>query len=41
MIKTIDGSNVNVIKENELKKDSSEYKIDLVLDTLLNLERLK
>lgn len=41
MIKSINGKNVNVIKESELKGGSFEYKIDLVLDTLLNLERLK
>lgn len=40
MIKSIDGKNVRVIKESESKRDSPEYKIDLVLDTLLNIERL-
>lgn len=41
LIKIIDGSNTKVIRESELKKDSFEYKISLVLDTLLNIERLK
>lgn len=30
-----------VVKESQLKKDSKEYRMSLVLDTLLNIERLK
>ncbi len=41
LINIIDGQDVKVVKENELKKDSNEYKMSLVLDTLLNIERLK
>jgi hypothetical protein len=41
IVKIIDGKNTKVVKESELKKGSSEYKISLVLDTLLNLARLK
>ena len=41
LVKIIDGRNTKVIKESELKKDTSEYRISLVLDTLLNLARLK
>jgi len=41
IVKIIDGKNTRVIKESELKKDTEEYKISLVLDTLLNLDRLK
>jgi len=41
LVKIIDGEKVKVIKESELKKHSLEYKISLVLDTLLNLARIK
>ncbi len=35
------GRNTKVVKESELKKESKEYKLSLILDTLLNIERLK
>ena len=41
LVKGIDGKNNKVVKESQLKKDSQEYRISLVLDTLLNIERLK
>jgi len=41
LVKIIDGTNIKVVKESELKKDTFEYRISLVLDTLLNIERLK
>jgi len=41
IINIIDGDNTRVVKESELKKDSFEYKLSLVLDTMLNLARLK
>ena len=41
LIKVIDGTNIKVVRESKLKKDTFEYRISLVLDTLLNLERLK
>lgn len=41
LVKVIDGTNTKVVRESELKRDSFEYKISLVLDTLLNMERLK
>ena len=41
LVSIIDGKNIKVIKESELKKHTPEYKISLVLDTLLNLARLK
>jgi len=41
IVNIIDGQNTKVIKESELKKHTLEYKISLVLDTLLNLARLK
>lgn len=41
LVKIIDGSNATIVKESELKKGSAEYRISLVLDTLLNIQRLK
>ncbi len=41
LVKIFDGKNIKVVKESELKKHTPEYKISLVLDTLLNLTRLK
>jgi hypothetical protein len=41
LVNIVDGKNTRIIKESELKKHSKEYKISLVLDTLLNLARLK
>ncbi|MFH0712096.1 MAG: hypothetical protein V1889_03225 [archaeon] len=40
IVHIIDGKNIKVVKESELKKNTSEYKINLVLDSLLNLARL-
>ncbi len=40
LVKIIDGANTKIVKESELKKDSPEYRMSLVLDTLLNIERL-
>ena len=31
--------NVVVVKESELKKDSAEYKLSLIIDSMLNIER--
>lgn len=41
LIKIIDVKSTKVVKESDLKKDSSEYKLSLVLDTILNLTRIK
>ena len=41
LVNIINGQNIKVVKESELKIGSKEYKISLVLDTLLNIERLK
>jgi hypothetical protein len=41
LVTIIDGDKTEVKKESELKKDSPEYKVSLVLDNLLNIERLK
>ncbi len=41
LVKIIDGTHTKVVRESELKRDTFEYRISLVLDTLLNIERLK
>ena len=41
LVRIIDGKNIKVVKESELKKHTPEYRISLVLDTLLNLARIK
>jgi len=41
IVRIVDWKNTRVIRESRLKKHTPEYKINLVLDTLLNLARLK
>lgn len=41
LVEVIDWKNIKIVKESDLKKNTPEYKISLVLDTLLNIERLK
>ena len=41
LVKIIDGENTKIVKESDLKKDSAEYKLSLVIDNLLNLERTR
>lgn len=41
LVSIVSDKNVRVIRESSLKIGSVEYKISLVLDTLLNIERLK
>ena len=41
LVNIADGSKTKVIEESQLKQGSIEYKMSLVLDTLLNLERLR
>ena len=40
-VEIIDGKNIRVVKESKLKENSSVYRINLVLDTWLNIERIK
>ncbi|MBS3094650.1 hypothetical protein J4474_03220 [Candidatus Pacearchaeota archaeon] len=40
-VKIFDGENIVIKKESELVKGTPEYRASLVLDTLLNVERLK
>jgi hypothetical protein len=41
MINIVDGNNVTIKLESELRPGTVEYKASLVLDNLLNIERLK
>ncbi len=41
LMKNVEGKNNKIIKESQIKKDSKLYKLSLVLDTLLNIERLR
>jgi len=41
IVHLIDGKKIVIVRESKLKKHTLEYKINLVLDTLLNLARLK
>ena len=41
LIKIIDGKRFTIVKEGELRKNSNEYKLSLIIDTLLNLKRTR
>ncbi len=41
MVNIVDGENTIVKQESELIKGTPEYQVSLVLDNLLNIERLK
>lgn len=41
LVDIADGEKTEVVEESQLKKGSLEYKLSLILDTLLNIERLK
>lgn len=41
IINLIDGKNVDIFKESQLKKGSPEYQVNLVIDNILNVERRK
>ena len=38
-VKIIDNKTIKIIKESDLKKDTKEYRLSLVLDNLLNIKR--
>ncbi|MDP1695049.1 MAG: hypothetical protein Q8L34_05925 [Candidatus Woesearchaeota archaeon] len=40
-VKIVDGKNIRVMQESELKIGTVEYQINLVLDNWLNIERLR
>lgn len=37
----IDGKRFKIVKEGQLKEDSAEYQMSLIIDTLLNLKRTR
>jgi hypothetical protein len=39
LVHLLDGNDVVIRKESELKKDSKEYRLSLIIDNLLNIER--
>ena len=39
LVKIVDGKRTKIIRESELKEGSVEYRISLILDNLLNIER--
>ena len=39
LVRDIDGERVLIVTEGNLKKDSIEYKLSLIIDNLLNIER--
>ena len=41
LVNIADGERTRVVEESQLKERSNEYRLSLVLDTLLNIERLK
>lgn len=41
LVKIIDGKNIEIKKESEIKKGTPVYRISLVIDNLLNIERMK
>ena len=41
MVEIVDADKTIIKQESELKEDTPEYKVSLVLDNLLNIERLK
>ena len=41
LVNIIDGEKTKILRECELKKGSPEYRMSLILDTILNIERLK
>jgi|SRR3989344_516700 len=41
LAKLIDGKRFTIVKEGKLRKNTNEYKMSLIIDTLLNLRRVK
>ena len=41
LVKDIDGRRVLVVNEGKLRKDTIEHRLSLIIDNLLNLERIK
>lgn len=41
LVNIADGDKTKIVEESQLKENSKEYRMSLILDTLLNIERLK
>lgn len=41
LVKVVDGDRITIKQESKLIKNTPEYKVSLILDNLLNIERLK
>lgn len=41
MVNIVDGDNIVIKQESELKPSTMEYQLSLILDNMLNIERLK
>ena len=41
LIKIVDGKRFTIVKEGKLRKNSNEYRLSLIIDTLLNLKRTR
>ena len=41
LVEIVDGEKTDVLKESELKANTPEYQVSLILDNILNIERLK
>jgi len=41
LVKIVDGTNILIIKEGKLRKDSPEHRLSLIIDNLLNIKRTK
>lgn len=40
IVDLVDDTKTEIIRESQLKKDSMEYKLSLIIDNLLNIERI-
>jgi len=41
LVKVVNGEETKIVQESKLKKGTLEYNLSLIIDTLLNIERLK
>jgi len=41
IVNLVDGNKVEIVRESQLKRDSPEYRLSLIIDTQLNLMRRK
>lgn len=41
LVSIVDGNNITIVKESALKRGSQEFMLSLILDNLLNIQRLE